>query len=67
MKAIRSATTATITAEDAARVLWCKAHSIRVAARTRPDLLGFPVNVMGHRVRIPRKPFLQYLWEKSDE
>lgn len=58
---IRDMPDATITAEMAAKVLRCDPHMIRVAARTKPELLGFPVIVMGSRTRIPRIPFLKYL------
>lgn len=36
-------------------------QSIRVAARTDPESLGFPVNVMGTRTRIPRRAFIQFV------
>lgn len=51
----------TITVELASKALRCSAHSIRVAARERPDLLGFPVIVMGPKTKIPRIPFLRFL------
>ena len=40
-------------------------HSIRVAAKERPDLLGFPVTVMGKSVLIPRIPFMEYIGIKN--
>lgn len=46
---------------DAAKVLECAPELIRVAARERPDLLGFPVTVIGTRTKIPRVPFIQYV------
>ena len=46
---------------DIAPILGCDAQAIRVAARNRPELLGFPVNVMEHEVRIPRIPFLRFV------
>ena len=46
---------------DVAPILGCDAQAIRVAARKRPELLGFPVNVMEHEVRIPRIPFLRFV------
>lgn len=51
----------TITAVQAARVLKCSPHLIRVAARTRPELLGFSVISLGKRTLIPRIPFIQFL------
>lgn len=37
------------------------AHAIRLAARTEPELLGFPTIVMGTRVKIPRVPFIRFM------
>lgn len=51
----------TLTPAQAASVLNCNPHSIRIAARTEPQSLGFPVNVMGTRTRIPRRPFIAFL------
>ena len=51
--------------DEVALVLQCTPQSIRTAARQRPELLGFPVNIMGNRVRIPRVPFLQFLCGKE--
>lgn len=52
---------AVITAEQAAAVLGCNPHSIRVAARQQPERLGFPVTVLGNRTLIPRIPFIQFI------
>lgn len=46
---------------DIAEVLDCDPHSIRVAAHCDPALLGFPVCVVGNRVKIPRKPFIRFI------
>lgn len=51
----------TITPAVAASVLGCNPHSIRVAAHTEPQSLGFPVVVMQSRTRIPRIPFINLL------
>ena len=61
LAAVKAMTAPTIDPEDAARVLGCNPNSIRQAARQRPELLGFPVIVMGRRVRIPRLPFIQFI------
>ncbi len=50
-----------LTPVQAAGVLGTSAQSIRVAARQRPELLGFPVVVIGTRTKIPRVPFLRFL------
>lgn len=46
---------------DVAPVLDCNPHSVRVAAKERPEFLGFPVCVIGNRVKIPRLPFIQFV------
>lgn len=51
----------TITPAVAAQVLGMNPHYIRVAARQRPDLLGFPVVVYNSRTKIPRRAFIKFL------
>ena len=51
-----------IDAEDAANILGWSAQAIRRQAQDDPSKLGFPVSVVGSRVRIPRKPFIKF-WE----
>lgn len=46
---------------DVASILHCDPQCIRAQAHRDPSKLGYPVIVIGHRVRIPRKPFLAYL------
>lgn len=50
-----------LTPEQASEVLGCKPYAINVQAREDPAKLGFPVCVMGSRVRIPRRAFLRWL------
>lgn len=50
---------------DIAPVLGCHTQFIREAARTKPEMLGFPVCVIGTRTRIPRKPFLKFIGEEE--
>ena len=50
-----------LTPADIAGILGSDAQTIRVAARLKPELLGFPVCVIGHRVKIPRDGFLRWL------
>lgn len=50
---------------EVAPILGCDAHSIRVQARQYPELLGFPVVVIGNRTLIPRKSFLAYIGEEE--
>lgn len=54
-------------AQDVAPVLGCDPHSIRIQARQDPDLLGFPVVVIGNRTLIPRRPFLAYIGEEETQ
>ncbi len=46
---------------DIAGVLDCDAHSIRLQARDDPKQLGFPVVVVGTRIKIPREGFLKFM------
>lgn len=46
---------------DVADVLECMPYSINTQAQTDPSKLGFPVCVMGNRVKIPREAFLYWL------
>ena len=50
-----------LTPADVAPVLGCDPNGIRVTARTRPELLGFPVSVVGTRVKIPRIAFIKFI------
>ena len=58
---IMASTDVYISVSDAARILHCDPQCIRVQARTNPEMLGYPVIIIGRRVRIPRIPFLRYL------
>ena len=44
-----------------APILRANQYTIHETAMQRPQLLGFPVNVMGRRVRIPKGPFIQFI------
>ena len=50
-----------LTPADVAPVLGCDPQDIRVAARQRPDLLGFNFTVIGTRVKIPRLAFIKWM------
>jgi hypothetical protein len=50
-----------LTPAEIAGVLGSDPQTIRVAARTEPKRLGFPVVVIGSRVKIPRTAFLRYM------
>lgn len=47
------------TPQDVSFVLKSDPQTIRLCARQRPELLGFPVVLIGNRVKIPRIPFLR--------
>ena len=50
-----------LSCSQVAPILKANPYTICLTAKQRPQLLGFPVNVMGRRVRIPKKPFLQFI------
>ena len=54
-----------ITPAQAAGILKCDPHYIRVAARQCPEQLGFPVTILGSRTKIPRIPFIRYIEGKE--
>lgn len=55
-----------LTPAEIAEVLACDPQLIRLAAQSNPAMLGFPVIVVGHRTKIPRKPFLAYIGESCE-
>lgn len=65
LEEIKSSDKAVLTPADVAPILRCDPHWIRIAARERPDLLGFPVIVMNSRTKIPRIPFLESMGVKA--
>lgn len=48
-------------AEEVAKYLHCSPQLIREQARTKPELLGFKVIVIGTKTLIPKGPFIQYM------
>ena len=50
-----------LTPKDVARVLRCDAQTIRVQANRCPERLGFPVSIIGTRVKIPKEAFLKFM------
>lgn len=64
---IRGMTKDTITPAIAAKVLGCDPHWIRLAARDRPELLGFPVVRINSRTKIPRLAFIRYMEGQGNE
>ena len=58
---IHACTRPYLTAREIADILGCDPHSIRTQAHRDPHALGYPVIVIGRRVRIPTRPFLAYM------
>ena len=46
---------------DVAAVIGCKPYAINIQAKADPSRLGFPVCIIGTRVRIPRAAFLKWI------
>ena len=57
---IRATDKAFLVPSDVAPVLKCHPHTINLAAKQAPAQLGFPVCVVGTRVRIPTVGFLRW-------
>ena len=56
-----------INADVAAKILGCSPQRLRMMARERPELLGFPVCCpTPSRVKIPRIPFMRFLGLEVD-
>ena len=53
-----------VNSEEVAGILGVNPASIRSQAQGDPTKLGFPVMVIGTRVKIPVKPFLKFLGEE---
>lgn len=49
------------TVTEISGVLNADPQTLRLTARQRPELLGFPVIVSGNRVKVPRIPFLRFM------
>ena len=60
---IRQSDAAMLTASDVAEVLESDPQDIRQQAKEDPSKLGFPVVVIGSRVKIPRRAFLAFFGE----
>ena len=52
-----------LTPAQVAPLLGTDQQTLRLQARFRPDLLGFPVIILKSRVKIPRRPFLRFMEE----
>lgn len=54
-----------LTPAQVAAVLGADGQSIRVWARQCPEALGFPVIVLPHRTKIPKRAFVAYMEGKG--
>ena len=52
---------------DVAGVLGCCAYNINLQAQKDPKALGFPVVVIGSRVKIPRRGFIRFMEGTHEE
>ena len=56
-----------LTPAEAAEILECDPHAIRVAAKKAPEQLRFPTILIGNRVKIPRLPFVEFMTKLNGE
>lgn len=61
LEEIRSCDKMFLSPGDVCGVLGSNPHTIRVTARQRPELIGFPFTFTGNRMKIPRIPFLRFI------
>lgn len=54
-----------LTPAQVAGVLEMNPYTINVMAAQQPDAFGFPVMLLGNRVKIPKQPFLLYMRGES--
>lgn len=50
-----------LTPTEAAKILECNPQHLRIQAHLYPERLGFPVSIIGRRVKIPKKPFIAFM------
>lgn len=64
---IRQSKKTVLTPNDVCEVLSCRRYDINLQARNDPGKLGFPVIIMGTRIKIPREAFLRFWDGQSHE
>lgn len=62
---IRQSKKTVLTPNDICELLSCRRYDINLQAQNDPSKLGFPVIVMGTRVKIPREAFLRF-WDGQE-
>jgi hypothetical protein len=50
-----------LTCLDVARIMECDQYDLHMQAEVNAAALGFPVIIMGRRVKIPKAAFLDYI------
>ena len=58
---IRASDKTMLTPKEVSPVLGCHPYSLNIQAKKDIKALGFPAVLIGSRLRIPRKPFLEYI------
>ena len=61
MAEIRASQKDVLTPADVAEVLGCGQYGINIQAQQCPERLGFPVVMIGNRVKIPRLAFIHWM------
>ena len=61
LEQIRISDKTMLTPDDVSEVLGCNGYAINLQCKDDPKKLGFPVCVLGTRVRIPRVAFVKWL------
>ena len=64
---IHNSTRSILTPADIAAVLDCDPQDIRNQAHADATALGFPVTIIGNRVKIPRLPFIKFIEGDSSD
>lgn len=67
LKDVANMDKAYLTPAEAAEILECDPHAIRVAAKKAPEQLRFPTILIGNRVKIPRLPFVEFMTRLNGE
>lgn len=49
------------TPQQVGDVLGCDPQALRIIARQRPELMQFPFQIVGNRVKFSKRPFLRYM------
>lgn len=67
LEEIKGSSKEVLTCKDVAEVLACNPGTLHMQAVEQPWRLGFPVIVMGSRVKIPRIAFLNFMKGEQTE